>query len=101
MPEGITPQHYAVVFNSMSHVGTYAQQSSLCVAFLVTKKLKSIARDKIKQLGFFLTRKGEEKFFSGASAELIALEFEVETTASQAQFTSGARDVAPVFTQRV
>ena len=100
MPEGITPQHHAVVFNSMSHVGTYAQQSSLCVAFLVTKKLKSIARDKIKQLDFF----GEErrrKLFLGAGAKLIALEFEVETTASQAQFTSGARDVAAVFAQSV
>jgi hypothetical protein len=100
MPEGITPQHHAVVFNSMSHVGTYAQQSSLCVAFLVTKKLKSIARDKIKQVDCF----GEErrrKVFLGAGAELIALEFEVETAASQAQFTSGARDVAAVFAQGV
>jgi hypothetical protein len=62
MPEGITPQHYAVVFNSMSHVGTYAQQSSLCVAFLVTKKLKSIAGDKIKQLDFFSRGKTTKSF---------------------------------------
>ena len=74
MPKGITPQHHAVVFNSMSHVGTYAQQSSLCVAFLVTKKLKSIEHAEIKQLDF-LTWKDEEKFFLGAGAELIALEF--------------------------
>lgn len=32
-PEGIALQHHAVVFNSMSHVGTHAQQSSLWTAF--------------------------------------------------------------------
>jgi hypothetical protein len=33
MQEGITRSHWAVVFNPMSHVGTHAQQSNLCVAF--------------------------------------------------------------------
>ena len=98
MPEGITPQHYAVVFNSMSHVGTYAQQSSLCVSFLATKKLKSIEREKIKRLA---SCEEEGEVFSGAGAELITLEFEVEAAASQTEFPSGARDVAAVFAQCV
>ena len=50
MPEGITQQHRAAVFNSMSHVGTHAQQSSLWIPFLGTGKLTSIKRKKIKHL---------------------------------------------------
>ena len=109
MPEGITPQHYAVVFNSMSHVGTHAQQSSLWIAFLGTKIPTSIECQKIKQDSFFadaaqssITRLvNKEQFLLGAGAELIALELEVEATSGQAKFTSSARNVAAVFAQGV
>ena len=37
--------------------------------------------------------------FLRACAELVALEFEIETAAGKAKFTGGARDVAAMFSQ--
>jgi hypothetical protein len=44
-------------------------------------------------------RKASKSRKLGAGAELVALEFEIETAAGEAEFASGAGDVAPMLSQ--